>query len=69
MGTKGWTLSTFVGCCIWILHGMSYIFLLAHVLPKPVQGTAGMLVRCFSLLAILGTPLMTSSCNTLQPKS
>ncbi|XP_030311680.1 mucin-4-like isoform X2 [Calypte anna] len=22
MGTRGWTLSTFVGCCIWILHGL-----------------------------------------------
>ncbi|XP_032554284.1 mucin-4-like isoform X2 [Chiroxiphia lanceolata] len=22
MGTRGWTLSTFLGCCIWILHGL-----------------------------------------------
>lgn len=36
MGTRGWTLSTFLGCCAWILHGMSYIFLLAHVLPEQV---------------------------------
>ena len=69
MGTRGWTLSTFVGCCVWILHGMSYIFLLAHLLPEPLQGKAGTVVRCFSLLAALETPLMTSPCNTLQPKS
>ncbi|XP_064522245.1 mucin-4-like isoform X1 [Pseudopipra pipra] len=22
MGTRGWTLSTFLGCCVWILHGL-----------------------------------------------
>ncbi|XP_064313626.1 mucin-4-like isoform X2 [Phalacrocorax carbo] len=22
MGTRGWTLSTFVGCCVWILYGL-----------------------------------------------
>lgn len=69
MGTRRWMLSTFVGCCVWILHGTSYIFLLAHVLPEPLQGTANTLMRCFSLLAALETPLMTSPCNALQPKS
>lgn len=43
MGTRGWTLSTLLGCCTWILHGMSSIFLLAHVLPEPCQGAAGTL--------------------------
>ena len=69
MGTRGWTLSSFVGCCLWILHGTSHIFLRAQVLPKPLQGTAGTLMRCFSLLAALESPLTTSPCNTWQPKS
>lgn len=43
MGTRAWTLSTLLGCCAWILHGRSYILLLAHVLPEPCQGAAGTL--------------------------
>ncbi|KAM4769529.1 uncharacterized protein ACIQIH_011523 isoform 2-T2 [Cyanocitta cristata] len=25
MGTRGWTLSTFLGCCAWILHGLGAV--------------------------------------------
>ncbi|XP_023788777.1 mucin-4-like isoform X2 [Cyanistes caeruleus] len=25
MGTRGWTLSTFLGCCTWILHGLGAV--------------------------------------------
>ncbi|XP_030349574.1 mucin-4-like isoform X5 [Strigops habroptila] len=34
MGTRGWTLSTFVGCCIWILHGLGA----AAALPFTTEG-------------------------------
>lgn len=30
MGTRGWMLPTLMGCCLWILHGMSHIFLLLY---------------------------------------
>jgi len=68
MGTRGWTLSSFVGCCLWILHGTSHIFLRAQVLPKPLQGTAGTLMRCFSLLAALESPLNDQSLQYMAAK-
>ncbi|XP_068020177.1 mucin-4-like isoform X2 [Melanerpes formicivorus] len=33
MGTRGWTLSTFMGCCIWILHGLG-----AAAVPVTTEG-------------------------------
>lgn len=68
MQTRGWPLSTFVGCCIWILQGMSYILMLTHVLYEPLQGIAGTLVRCFSLLVALEPPLMTKSSQYIAAK-
>ncbi|XP_032838340.2 mucin-4-like [Tyto alba] len=34
MGTRGWTLSTFVGCCVWILHGLGA----AAAVPVTTEG-------------------------------
>ncbi|XP_063193918.1 mucin-4-like isoform X2 [Chroicocephalus ridibundus] len=34
MGTRGWTLSTFVGCCLWILHGLGA----AAAVPVTAEG-------------------------------
>ncbi|XP_054690759.1 mucin-4-like isoform X2 [Grus americana] len=34
MGIRGWTLSTFVGCCIWILHGLGA----AAAVPATTEG-------------------------------
>ncbi|XP_054063181.1 mucin-4-like isoform X2 [Rissa tridactyla] len=34
MGTRGWTLSTFVGCCLWILHGLGA----AAAVPVTTEG-------------------------------
>ncbi|KAM6258895.1 uncharacterized protein M6G45_006350 isoform 2-T2 [Spheniscus humboldti] len=34
MGTRGWMLSTFVGCCLWILHGLGA----AAAIPVTTEG-------------------------------
>ncbi|KAM6064175.1 uncharacterized protein LJ206_013113 [Theristicus caerulescens] len=34
MGTRGWTLSTLVGCCVWILHGLGA----AAAVPVTTEG-------------------------------